>query len=168
MDKKYQRSSQNGMAKLCDECQRFIPPICPSCNQFILGLDFAIVRCQICLQPKNQRTLLDEDFKIQKDGTKRRICPCCDRHYDKCKNCDKVYDSDQDFLSGSEDESKASSSSDTEIKSKSSKENKQKHRKRKHLPSNEELEDGELCSSDHDMESDSESDDEEPKSKRKI
>ena len=92
----------------CPECSHKLLDKCNGCGQFLRTSNDEEL-CETCKQPLSDEEESEDEYEIQKDGTKRAICRYCNRKLSQCPECEKEYDSDQDPESESESDSDNSS-----------------------------------------------------------
>ncbi|KAF0148082.1 MAG: hypothetical protein FD143_2962 [Ignavibacteria bacterium] len=97
----------------CPECSNQLLDKCNACGQFLRTSNDEEV-CETCKQPLSDEEESEDEYEIQKDGTKRAMCRYCNRKLSQCPKCEKEYDSDQDDESKSENESENESENSSE------------------------------------------------------
>ncbi len=87
---------------ICNECGKHVPIRCPTCTQYIRE-ETNEKRCNTCGQETQKENQDEWEVKEQKDGTMRALCNICKRKLEKCPECERDYDSDDDIESSEED-----------------------------------------------------------------
>ena len=99
------RESEKSAAEkktLCAECGKHVPLRCPTCSQYMRGQSKEKL-CNTCGQEIHEENQDEWEVKEQKDGTLRALCNVCKRKLEKCPECERYYDSDDDIESSEED-----------------------------------------------------------------
>jgi len=93
---------------VCDSCGQTIADRCPACGQFIVTHANDDDTCSTCGQELPDDEEEDEfeghEFIKQKDGTQRALCTWCERPYESCPKCERLFDSGQEDETDDEDE----------------------------------------------------------------
>ena len=95
-------SEKSSKEKVCTECGKNVPTKCPTCSQFIRAENNEKL-CVSCAQEQEDQRENECGLKEQKDGTLRAVCNVCTRKLEKCPECERYYDSEED-IDSSEDE----------------------------------------------------------------
>ena len=95
-------SEKSSKEKVCTECGKNVPTRCPTCSQYIRAANNE-KPCGSCGQEQEDQSEDEWEIKEQKDGTLRALCNVCKRKLDKCPECERYYDSEEDIES-SDDE----------------------------------------------------------------
>ncbi|KAF0154512.1 MAG: hypothetical protein FD188_3253 [Ignavibacteria bacterium] len=93
----------------CTECSQLLLDKCNACGQFLRTSNCEEDQKETSKQSLSDEEESEDEYEIQKDGTKRAICGCCNRKLSQCPECEKEYDSEQDPESDTETESETSS-----------------------------------------------------------
>jgi len=95
-------SEKSSKEKVCTECGKNVPTRCPTCSQYIRAANNE-KPCGSCGQEQEDQSEDEWEIKEQKDGTLRALCNVCKRKLEKCPECERYYDSEED-IDSSDDE----------------------------------------------------------------
>ncbi len=96
-------SEKSSKEKVCTECGKNVPTRCPTCSQYIRAANNE-KPCGSCGQEQEDQSEDEWEIKEQKDGTLRALCNVCKRKLDKCPECERYYDSEEDIDSSDDEE----------------------------------------------------------------
>ena len=95
-------SEKSSKEKVCTECGNNVPTRCPTCSQYIRAANNE-KPCGSCGQEQEDQSEDEWEIKEQKDGTLRALCNVCKRKLEKCPDCERYYDSEEDIDSSDEE-----------------------------------------------------------------
>ncbi len=95
-------SEKSSKEKVCTECGKNVPTRCPTCSQYIRAANNE-KPCGSCGQEQEDQSEDEWEIKEQKDGTLRALCNVCKRKLEKCPECERYYDSEEDIDSSDEE-----------------------------------------------------------------
>ena len=95
-------SEKSSKEKVCTGCGNNVPTRCPTCSQYIRAANNE-KPCGSCGQEQEDQSEDEWEIKEQKDGTLRALCNVCKRKLEKCPDCERYYDSEED-IDSSDDE----------------------------------------------------------------